>query len=219
MSRALGSPRVASPGRERLTSETNPRAAQMPTAATQGLTRERGRAGATTGRPPLELPLIEGALVEPFDADMPMSREASVWSGRAAPCRAEAPGAKDAGLPARGSGRADLSGRRPHTPAGTAPLSYYALRSCGTADGRQPLRRGGAGRVAGTTRSCRVALSASASRRSSANRAICRSAVAMSHGSAAETSVSAEAADVARRSQCPSSPCASRSLSSSSAAC
>src|SRR5688572_2510275 len=45
-----------------------------------------------------------------------------------------------------------------------------------------------------------------------------RSAVTMSLGSAAETSVSAEAADVARRSQCPSSPCASRNLSSSSAA-
>src|SRR5687767_7316950 len=45
-----------------------------------------------------------------------------------------------------------------------------------------------------------------------------RSAVTMSLGSAAETSVSAEAAEVARRSQCPSSPCASRNLSSSSAA-
>jgi hypothetical protein len=40
----------------------------------------------------------------------------------------------------------------------------------------------------------------------------------MSHGSAADTAVSAEAADVARRSQWPSSPCASRSLCSSSAA-
>lgn len=45
-----------------------------------------------------------------------------------------------------------------------------------------------------------------------------RSAVTMSHGSAADTAVSAEAADVARRSQWPSSPCASRSLCSSSAA-
>lgn len=45
-----------------------------------------------------------------------------------------------------------------------------------------------------------------------------RSAVTTSHGSAADTAVSAEAADVARRSQWPSSPCASRSLCSSSAA-
>lgn len=45
-----------------------------------------------------------------------------------------------------------------------------------------------------------------------------RSAVPMSHGSAADTAVSAAAADVARRSQWPSSQCASRSLCSSSAA-
>ena len=101
---------------------------------------------------------------------------------------------------------------------GTCPVRYgYALRSCGIGGARHRLRGGTADRVAGITRSCRLALSASASRRSSASRAMRRSAVTMSHGSAADTSLSAEAADVARRSQCPSSPCASRSRCSSSA--
>jgi hypothetical protein len=94
----------------------------------------------------------------------------------------------------------------------------YALRSCGTAAGGHMRRPGGVQRADGITRRLRAALSASASRRSSASLAMRRSAVTVSWGKAADTSVSADAADVTRRCQWRSSPRASRSLPSSSTA-
>jgi hypothetical protein len=98
----------------------------------------------------------------------------------------------------------------------------YALRSCGAAAKRHRRRRSDVERADGMTRSCCARVpsgrSASASRRSSARRAMRCSAVTMSQGRAADTSVSADAADVACRCQWPSSPCASRSLRSSSTA-